>query len=142
MKGRIHAYEGYSLSKCALPMRVMKLLGVKSVIVTNAAGGLNSEFNVSDIMIIKDHIFFPGFSGNNPLRGPNDTRFGARFPPMNRSYDKEFIKLAENCAEQLGISKYIHKGVYAMLGGPNFETVAEARFLRNGGVDAVGKRFD
>ena len=138
MKGRIHPYEGYSLNRCTLPIRVMKLLGVKTMIVTNAAGGLNRDFNVSDIMLIKDHIFFPGFSGNNPLRGPNDARFGTRFPPMNNSYDRQLMKKAEECAAKLGIEKYLRKGVYAMLGGPNFETVAEANFLRNGGVDAVG----
>lgn len=138
MKGRIHAYEGYSLTKCTLPVRVMKMLGCKVLIVTNAAGGLNAEFNVSDIMVIRDHIFFPGFAGNNPLRGPNDERFGSRFPPMNNCYDRKLMALADECATKLGITRYLRKGVYAMLGGPNYETVAESRFLRNMGIDAVG----
>lgn len=139
MKGRIHPYEGYSLTRCTLPIRVMKALGVQSLIVTNAAGGLNAAFEVADIMLIRDHIFFPGFSGNNPLRGPNDNRFGARFPPMNKCYDREFSEIANECAHQLGITRFMRKGVYVMLGGPNYETVAEAKFLRNFGADAVGK---
>ncbi|KAI7687014.1 hypothetical protein SSS_08249 [Sarcoptes scabiei] len=138
MKGRIHSYEGYSLARCTLPVRVMRALGVKTLIVTNAAGGLNDDYNVSDIMIIKDHVFFPGFSGNNPLRGPNDQRFGPRFPPMNTCYDRKLIEIAEQTAEKLGIDQYIRKGVYGMLGGPNFETIAEARFLQHAGIDAVG----
>ena len=119
----------------------MKALGVQTLIVTNAAGGLNSSFNVADIMVIRDHIFFPGFSGNNPLRGPNDNRFGARFPPMNKCYDRELAEVANECALNLGITRFMRKGVYVMLGGPNYETVAEAKFLRNFGADAVGKLF-
>ena len=138
MKGRIHPYEGYSLTLCTLPVRVMKLMGVQTMIVTNAAGGLNNAFNVADIMSINDHIFFPGFSGNNPLRGPNDERFGARFPPMNKCYDKKLMQIVQKSAEKLGITQYLRKGVYAMLGGPNYETVAEAKFLQNMGIDAVG----
>src|SRR5690349_5027455 len=94
MKGRIHPYEGYSLTRCTLPIRVMKAMGVHTLIVTNAAGGLNAGFEVADIMLIRDHIFFPGFSGNNPLRGPNDTRFGTRFPPMNKCYDRGLMEIA------------------------------------------------
>ncbi|XP_027195731.2 purine nucleoside phosphorylase-like isoform X2 [Dermatophagoides pteronyssinus] len=138
MKGRIHAYEGYSLARCTFPIRVMKGLGVETLIATNAAGGLNGNFNVTDIMMIKDHIFFPGFSGNNPLRGPNDDRFGIRFPAMNTCYDPKLMKLAENAIEKLQIEKHFRKGVYVMVGGPNFETVAEAKFLRMIGCDAVG----
>lgn len=138
MKGRIHAYEGYSLSRCTIPIRVMKLLGIETLIVTNAAGGLNRAYSVSDIMLIKDHIFFPGFAGNNPLRGPNDERFGVRFPPMNQCYDKALMNLTDEVAAQLGVTRFMHKGVYAMLGGPNYETVAESRFLHLAGVDAIG----
>ncbi|KAH9528695.1 purine nucleoside phosphorylase isoform X1 [Dermatophagoides farinae] len=138
MKGRIHAYEGYSLARCTFPIRVMKGLGVETLIATNAAGGLNEHFNVTDIMMIKDHIFFPGFSGNNPLRGPNDDRFGIRFPAMNTCYDQELMRLAEEAVDKLKINKHFQKGVYAMVGGPNFETVAEAKLLRMVGSDAVG----
>ncbi|OTF71491.1 purine nucleoside phosphorylase-like protein, partial [Euroglyphus maynei] len=125
MKGRIHAYEGYSLAKCTFPIRAMKGLGVETLIATNAAGGLNEQFNVTDIMMIKDHIFFPGFSGNNPLRGPNDDRFGIRFPAMNNCYDSKLMKLAEETVDKLKINQHFRKGVYVMVGGPNFETVAE-----------------
>lgn len=138
MKGRIHAYEGYSLATCTLPIRVMKLLGVQVIIITNAAGGLNDKFNVADIMLIRDHIFFPGLSGNNPLRGLNDTRFGPRFPPMTECYNSQLRKIVDDVASKVDIKQYMHQGVYGMCGGPNFETVAEAKFLRGCGVDAVG----
>lgn len=138
MKGRFHYYEGYPLWKCAMPVRVMKLIGVSYLIATNAAGGLNSKYNVGDIMLVKDHINIMGFAGNNPLQGPNDERFGPRFPPMNKAYDRELIANAKRIAEEVGIGEAIHEGVYACLGGPNFETVAELRMLKMLGVDAVG----
>lgn len=139
MKGRFHYYEGYPLWKCAMPVRVMKLLGVSYLIATNAAGGLNSKYNVGDIMLVKDHINIMGFAGNNPLQGPNDERFGPRFPPMNKAYDKELLANCKKVAVEVGIDKNaIHEGVYACLGGPNFETVAELRMLKMLGVDAVG----
>lgn len=116
----------------------MKGLGVHTLIVTNAAGGLNVNFEVADIMLIRDHVFFPGFSGNNPLRGPNDERFGARFPPMNKGYDPKLMAIADEVAHKLGITRFLRKGVYAMLGGPHYETVAEARLLRKLDIDAVG----
>lgn len=138
MKGRFHYYEGYPLWKCAMPVRVMKLLGVSYLIATNAAGGLNSKYNVGDIMLVKDHINIMGFAGNNPLQGPNDERFGPRFPPMNKAYDKDLLINAKKIAEDIEIDDTIHEGVYACLGGPNFETVAELRMLKMLGVDAVG----
>lgn len=138
MKGRLHAYEGYSMAKATLPVRVMKLLGVKVLIVTNAAGGINQDYNVGDFMIIKDQLNIPGFVGINPLRGPNDERFGPRFPAMSKAYDREYRKLAKQVAEELGYSHYLREGVYCSLGGPCYETVTECRFLQTAGADAVG----
>ncbi|CAH1100172.1 unnamed protein product [Psylliodes chrysocephalus] len=138
MKGRFHYYEGYPLWKCAMPVRVMKLLGVTHLIATNAAGGLNSNYRVGDIMLVKDHINLMGFAGNNPLQGPNDERFGPRFPPMNKAYDKKLMEQAKEFAKELGLAKNIHEGVYTCLGGPNFETVAELRMLKMLGADTVG----
>ncbi|KAJ8933540.1 hypothetical protein NQ314_013953, partial [Rhamnusium bicolor] len=138
MKGRFHYYEGYPLWKCAMPVRVMKLLGVSHLIATNAAGGLNSNYKVGDIMLVKDHINLMGFAGNNPLQGPNDERFGPRFPPMNTAYSRDLINQAKRIARELGLEDIIHEGVYTCLGGPNFETVAELRMLSMLGADTVG----
>lgn len=138
MQGRFHYFEGYPLWKCCLPVRVMKLLGVTHLIATNAAGGLNPTFNVGDIMIVKDHINMMGFAGNNPLHGPNEERFGPRFPPMNKAYDYQLRKLAKEIAKEQGMGDIIHEGIYTCLGGPNFETVAELKMLQMIGVDAVG----
>ncbi|XP_031634492.1 purine nucleoside phosphorylase-like [Contarinia nasturtii] len=138
MQGRFHYYEGYPLAKCCMPIRVMKLVGVTHLIATNAAGGLNEKYNVGDIVIVKDHINLMGFAGNNPLQGPNDTRFGPRFPPMNRAYDSKMKQLAMKIACDLDIKNQIHEGVYTCLGGPNYETVAELRMLKILGVDCVG----
>lgn len=138
MQGRFHYYEGYPLWKCAMPVRVMKLIGVNCLIATNAAGGLNPKYKVGDIMLVKDHINIMGFAGNNPLQGPNDERFGPRFPPMNKAYDKEFLENGKRIAKEIGIGDLVHEGVYTCLGGPNFETVAELRMLKMLGVDAVG----
>eukprot|EP00094_Tigriopus_californicus_P010661 TCALIF_10285-PA protein Name:"Similar to PNP Purine nucleoside phosphorylase (Bos taurus)" AED:0.28 eAED:0.28 QI:0/0.4/0.33/0.83/0.8/0.83/6/523/330 len=138
MQGRFHAYEGYSLSKVAMPVRVMKLCGIKKLIVTNAAGGLNPNFKVGDVMIIKDHINLPGFTGVHPLRGPNDPRFGSRFFAVNDCYMKRIRDQASEVVMEQKLEKCFHEGVYAMLGGPNFETVAELKMLRICGVDAVG----
>ncbi|XP_067143846.1 purine nucleoside phosphorylase-like isoform X2 [Centruroides vittatus] len=138
MQGRFHVYEGYSLWKCAMPVRVMKLIGVKTLIVTNAAGGLNPNFRAGDIMLIKDHINFPGFAGDNPLRGKNDERWGPRFPPMSNSYDLKLRNLAKEIGKELNLDQYIKDGVYAMVGGPSYETVSEIRALRTLGADAVG----
>jgi len=143
MQGRFHAYEGYALELCAMPVRVMKLCGITDLIVTNAAGGLNEKFRAGDIMVLKDHINMPGFTGMHPLRGKNDTRFGARFFALNDCYDTRYRKLAQkiyrNMGDQVpGKTGKLHEGVYTMLGGPNFETVAELRMLKICGVDAVG----
>lgn len=138
MQGRFHYYEGYPLWKCCLPVRVMKLIGVKTLIATNAAGGLNPRYKIGDVMIVKDHINMMGFAGNNPLHGPNDERFGPRFPPMNKAYNYEFRKIAREIAKELNMDNIIREGVYTCLGGPNFETVAELNMLKMVGVDAVG----
>ncbi|XP_014475820.1 PREDICTED: purine nucleoside phosphorylase isoform X2 [Dinoponera quadriceps] len=138
MQGRFHYYEGYPLWKCAMPVRVMKLVGVTHLIATNAAGGLNPTYKVGDIMIMKDHVNMMGFAGNNPLQGPNDDRFGPRFPPMNKAYNVTLMDIGKQVAGEMGISNIVHRGVYTCLGGPNFETVAELKMLRMVGVDAVG----
>lgn len=140
MQGRFHAYEGYPLGQCAMPVRVMKLIGIEKLIVTNAAGGLNPAFKAGDIMLLKDHINMPGFTGMHPLRGPNDGRFGSRFFALNDCYEKRWRVMARDIHNNLGKDApgTLHEGVYTMLGGPNFETVAELRMLKICGVDAVG----
>jgi len=138
MQGRFHSYEGYPLWKTALPVRVMKLLGIKNLIVTNAGGGLNKAFQVGDVMVLKDHINLPGFSCQHPLRGPNDDKFGPRFFPTNDLYHADFRKLAKKVGFSLNLEGVIREGVYAMVGGPNYETVAELKLLRELGVDSVG----
>lgn len=126
-----------------MPVRVMKLIGIETLIVTNAAGGLNPAFKVGDIMVLKDHINMPGFTGMHPLRGPNDSRFGMRFFALNDCYDKVWRTMAKQIHQGMGEDApgTLHEGVYTMLGGPNFETVAELRMLQTCGVDAVGKTF-
>lgn len=121
-----------------MPIRVMKLVGCSHLIATNAAGGLNPNYKVGDIVIVKDHINIMGFAGNNPLQGPNDTRFGPRFPPMNKAYDRRLTDYAFQIAREMGIERDVHEGVYTCLGGPNYETVAELKMLKILGVDAVG----
>jgi len=138
MQGRFHHYEGYTMQLCGMPVRVMKLCGIENLIVTNAAGGINPKFKVGDIMILKDHINIPGFSGKHPLNGPNDQRFGSRFFALNNCYDRGFRVLAKKIAKDLNVEEQVHEGVYTMLGGPNFETVSELRMLMTCGVDAVG----
>ncbi|KAI1309462.1 Purine nucleoside phosphorylase [Halotydeus destructor] len=138
MKGRFHAYEGYPLAKCAMPVRVMKLLGVEVAIITNAAGCVNPDYNVGDIMIIKDHINIPGFAGNNPLKGLNDDRWGPRFPAMSKAYNSNLRQLAKKCAKDLGMADFVREGVYCMYGGPCYETVAEVKMIRLLGSDVVG----
>lgn len=136
MQGRFHYYEGYSLQQTTLPVRVMQRMGVRTLILTNAAGGLNPAFAVGDLMLIEDHINFMGMAGNNPLRGPNLDEFGPRFPAANRTYSAHLRELAAEVAAQRGIT--LQRGVYVMLAGPNFETPAEIRMLRLLGGDAVG----
>ncbi|XP_019734907.1 purine nucleoside phosphorylase-like isoform X2 [Hippocampus comes] len=138
MQGRFHMYEGHSLCKTTFPVRVFKLLGVETLIVTNAAGSLADGLRPGDIMIIKDHVNFPGLVGLNPLNGPNDDKFGPRFPAMSGCYDKGLRALAMEIAKQMGVANLTQEGVYAMVGGPTFESIAEARLLHRLGVDAVG----
>ncbi|KAM8838709.1 purine nucleoside phosphorylase 5b [Synchiropus picturatus] len=138
MQGRFHLYEGYPVQKITLPMRVFKLMGVKTVFLTNAAGGLNQDYKVGDVMIIKDHINMPGFAGVNPLAGPNDDRFGVRFPCMSDAYDRELRQLALDVGVELGFGQFLKEGVYCVLGGPSFETIAECRMMHILGADAVG----
>lgn len=133
MSGRFHYYEGYDFEDLALPMRVMKLIGVKSVILTNAAGGVNKDFNVGDIMILKDYI---NFSFMSPMRGKNISEFGDRFFDMTEAYDKKYISLAEKVAKEIGMD--IKKGVYFFMSGPQFETPSEINAIRILGGDAVG----
>ena len=135
-QGRAHFYEGYSLSEVTFAVRVMKLLGVNTLVLTNAAGGLNVFFHPGDIMLITDHIGFAGMAGNNPLCGPNMEEFGTRFPDMSQAYDREYIQLAKAAAVRKGVA--VQSGVYVWLSGPSFETPAEVRMLRAVGGDAVG----
>ena len=133
MQGRFHYYEGYTLQQVTFPVRVMKALGIKTLIVSNACGGLNPLFKRGDIMIITDHI---NLLGNNPLVGPNDDSIGDRFPDMYNCYDKDLVKLAEEVALEQKLP--VKKGVYVSVAGPNLETAAEYRFLRTIGADVVG----
>jgi purine-nucleoside phosphorylase len=137
MQGRFHFYEGYTLQVLTLPVRVMRVLGAHTLIVTNAAGGLNPAYRPGDFMLIRDHINFPGLTGMNPLIGPNDERLGERFPPLARAYDAELRSLARSVASTLP-EITLHEGVYVMVGGPSYETGAELKFLRLIGADAVG----
>lgn len=122
-----------------MPTRVFKLMGVEVLIVTNAAGSLNPDFRLGNIMIIKDHVNFPGFSGVSPLRGPNDEFFGERFTALNNAYDKELRDLAKGIGGELGISEIVKEGVYGMIGGPAYETPAELRMFKCMGIDAIGR---
>jgi purine-nucleoside phosphorylase len=132
MQGRFHYYEGYTMQQVTFPIRAMKLIGVKNLFVSNAAGGINNAFKVGDLMIIRDHInMLP-----NPLLGKNDETFGTRFPDMTRAYDREFIEYMERIAALQGIP--LKKGVYVGLTGPSYETPAEYAFYGKAGGDAIG----
>lgn len=132
MQGRFHYYEGYTMQQVTFPVRVMKLLGVKNLLVSNAAGGINNTYKVGDLMIIRDHInMMP-----NPLIGPNNETFGTRFPDMTRAYDRELIHSTEEIAAKHNIP--LKKGVYVGLTGPSFETPAEYAFYGRVGGDAIG----
>lgn len=136
MQGRVHFYEGAPLQQVVFPVRVMQILGIDTLIVTNAAGGLDPAFQPGELMLITDHINFIGMAGNNPLFGPNLPEFGPRFPDMSQAYDPELRRIALDVAQQEGIP--MHQGVYAGLAGPSFETPAELHFLRMIGAHAVG----
>jgi purine-nucleoside phosphorylase len=137
MQGRLHLYEGYSLPVLTLPVRVMHSLGAHTLIVTNAAGGINGAYRQGDFMLIRDHINMPGLAGASPLVGPNDERFGERFPALAQAYDAGLRALARTVAAK-GPDITLHEGVYTMVGGPNYETGAELKFLGIIGTDAVG----
>ncbi len=136
MQGRIHFYEGYSMSQVTFPIRVMQRLGIEILIVTNAAGAIHPDFIPGDVMLITDHINLIGMGGANPLVGPNLDTFGLRFPDMSQAYDRALQALARQVAAEQGIT--LREGVYVSLAGPSFETPAELRFLRLIGADAVG----
>ncbi len=133
MQGRVHLYEGYSAEQVAFPMRVFGRMGIRAVILTNAAGGINVNYQQGALVLISDHI---NLQGTNPLVGPNDDRFGVRFPDMTRVYAKEYRTLAQEQTAKLGMT--LHEGVYAALLGPSYETPAEIRYLRAIGADLVG----
>jgi purine-nucleoside phosphorylase len=136
MKGRFHFYEGYNLQDVVFPVRVMKSLGIKFLILSNASGGLNPGYSVGDMMFIEDHINMMNLMNENPLKGTHVEEFGSRFPDMSHPYDKGILEKAENIANRLGIS--FRKGIYAGMTGPTFETPAEYSYLRYLGADAVG----
>lgn len=133
MQGRVHYYEGYSMKQITLPVRVMRALGARTLIMSNAVGGMNPQLGPGDMTVITDHI---NLMGDNPLIGPNDDRLGVRFPDMSSPYDKELLALAESTALDLGLP--LRRAVYCAVAGPNLETAAEYRFLRTIGADTVG----
>ena len=136
MQGRAHYYEGYSIAHVGLPVRVFQRMGIQTLIVTNAAGAVNPDFNPGDLMLITDHLNLIGMAGLNPLRGPNVDELGPRFPDMSRSYDRELCNLARDTAREQGLN--LNEGIYVCLAGPSFETPADLRFLKMAGADAVG----
>jgi purine-nucleoside phosphorylase len=133
MQGRVHLYEGYSAQEVAFPMRVFGRMGIRSVILTNAAGGIHLSYQQGALVLISDHI---NLQGQNPLTGPNDERLGPRFPDMTQAYAKSYREFAQEEGQKLGMT--LHEGVYAALPGPSYETPAEIRYLRTIGADLVG----
>ncbi len=133
MQGRVHQYEGYSSRESAFPVRVLGRLGVKSLVLTNAAGGINAAYGQGALVLLSDHI---NLQGTNPLNGPNDERFGQRFIGMGEAYSRRYRAIAQEAARELGID--LQEGVYAALAGPSYETPAEIRYLRTIGADLVG----
>jgi purine-nucleoside phosphorylase len=133
MQGRVHLYEGYSAQEVAFPMRVFGRMGIRAVVLTNAAGGINLNYQQGALVLIRDHI---NLQGANPLTGPNDDRFGVRFPDMTQAYARPYRELAREEAAKLGMT--LHEGVYAGLLGPSYETPAEIKYLRTIGADLVG----
>lgn len=136
MQGRIHFYEGYSMQEITVPVRAMQIMGIQTLFVTNAAGGINPNFRAGDLMLITDHLNLIGMAGHTPLRGPNLDQLGPRFPDMSTPYDLELQAKARQVAGQAGIT--LQEGIYICLAGPSFETPADVRFLRAIGADAVG----
>jgi purine-nucleoside phosphorylase len=135
-QGRVHFYEGYDMQQVTFLVRVMGLMGVKTLVLTNAAGGIDPSYRVGDLMLLNDHINFPGMAGHHPLLGPNDESLGERFVGMSQAYDRELRAIARQVAQQNNLP--LHEGVYAAVSGPSFETPAEVRFLRVVGANAVG----
>lgn len=135
-QGRAHYYEGYSAEEASYPIRVMHFLGVETVILTNAAGGVNIDYHAGDIMLINDHINFVGMAGAHALRGPNDDSLGPRFVGLGNAYDRDLLATARQVAAAQGVA--MHEGVYTCLSGPTFESPAEVRMMRIIGTDAVG----
>jgi len=133
MQGRVHLYEGYSASEVSFPTRVLGRMGIRALVLTNAAGGINLEYKQGALVVISDHI---NLQGHNPLLGPNNKRFGPRFPDMTHAYSKSYREMASRAARKLG--QPVHEGVYAGLLGPSYETPAEIRYLRTIGADLVG----
>jgi len=133
MQGRVHFYEGYSMEEVTFPIRTFKMLGIKTLLLTNAAGGIDVELSQGALMVISDHL---NLMGINPLRGPNDERFGPRFPDLSEVYSRNLQEMAVEEARSLGIE--IRRGIYAALSGPSYETPAEIHMLRSFGADAIG----
>ena len=133
MQGRVHLYEGHSAQEVAFPIRVFARMGIRAVILTNAAGGINLNYSQGALVLIRDHI---NLQGQNPLIGANDDRFGARFPDMTHAYAKDYRLIAQEEGVKLGMT--LHEGVYAALAGPSYETPAEIEYLRRIGADLVG----
>lgn len=133
MQGRVHLYEGYSAEQVAFPVRVLGRMGIRALIITNAAGGINTKYQQGALVVISDHI---NLQGQNPLVGANDERLGPRFPDMTEAYSKQYREIARVAAQRMG--KTVHEGVYAGLLGPSYETPAEIRYLRTIGADLVG----
>ncbi|NLF51581.1 MAG: purine-nucleoside phosphorylase [Leptolinea sp.] len=136
LQGRLHYYEGFSMAEVTLPIRVMQRLGIEILVLTNAAGGVNPEFNAGDVMLITDHVGLVTMTGLNPLRGPNLDEFGVRFPDVSQVYDRKLQALARKAASDSNTP--MREGVYVNLSGPSFETPADLRFLKAIGADAVG----
>lgn len=136
MQGRVHFYEGYSMSQVTLPIRVMKRMGIETLVVTNAAGAIEPTFEPGDLMLITDNLNMVGMMGFNPLIGPNMNEFGLRFPDMSRAYDREYLDIARSVAAENNL--LLREGVYAGLSGPSFESPADIRFLHLVGSAAVG----
>jgi len=137
-RGRFHSYEGHDMKTVVLPVTVMRCLRVKVVIVTNAAGGINPNLNIGDIICVSDHLAIPQLAGNNPLIGPNDVELGPRFPATSNAYNEELRQTAKEAADEIGIDYLIPHGTYCFVSGPMYESKAESRFLRTLGGDCVG----